>query len=108
MPEYHPPVAHYNRAAIQPIDFMESNFTPDEYRGYLKGQVIKYVSRYRYKGHPAADLLKARQYLSWLIEFEAIREKKENSWECPKCGRLIDNDDITCAGCSGEKEEEDE
>ena len=74
MPKFKPPVAHYDRGIIQPIDFMESNFTPDEYRGYLKGQVIKYISRYRYKGAPIQDLLKAKTYLDWLIEYEG-REK---------------------------------
>ena len=69
MPIDHPDVPHYDRAAIQPIDFMESNFTPDEYQGYLKGQVVKYIARYRYKGTPVPDLVKARTYLNWLIEF---------------------------------------
>jgi hypothetical protein len=64
-----PDVPHYNRGDIQPIDFMESNFTPDEYRGFLKGQIIKYVSRYRYKGTPDADLEKAGVYLGWLQDF---------------------------------------
>jgi len=75
MPRFKPPVGHYNRGVIQPIDFIESNFTPDEYRGYLKGQVIKYISRYRYKGTPIEDLLKAKTYLDWLIEYEG-REKE--------------------------------
>jgi len=70
VPKTKPPVDHYNRGVIQPIDFMESHFTPDEYRGYLKGQVIKYISRYRYKGAPIADLAKAQTYLAWLREFE--------------------------------------
>jgi hypothetical protein len=70
MPNIKPPVAHYNRGDIQPIDFIESNFTPDEYKGYLKGQIIKYISRYRYKGTPIEDLHKARTYLDWLIEHE--------------------------------------
>lgn len=70
MPSIHPPVDHYNRGTIQPIDFMESNFTPDEYRGYLKGNIIKYVSRYLLKKSPLDDLGKAKTYLDWLIEFE--------------------------------------
>ncbi len=69
MPKNHPPVEHYNRGKIQPIDFMEASFTPDEYIGFLKGQVIKYISRFRYKGLPGADLIKAQTYLSWLIEY---------------------------------------
>lgn len=77
MPKFHPPVAHYDRGQIQPIDFIESNFTPDEYRGYLKGQVIKYISRYRYKGVPIQDLTKAQVYLNWLREFEEMRPASE-------------------------------
>jgi hypothetical protein len=70
MPDNKPPVAHYNRGTVQPIDFMEGSFTVEEYRGYLKGNVIKYVSRYRHKGTPMSDLTKAVQYLEWLCEFE--------------------------------------
>jgi hypothetical protein len=77
MPKFKPPVDHYNRGVIQPIDFMESHFTPDEYRGYLKGQVIKYISRYRYKGSPIADLAKAQTYILWLLEFEGNRPASE-------------------------------
>jgi hypothetical protein len=69
-PDNKPPVAHYNRGAIQPIDFMEGSFTPDEYRGFLKGNVLKYVSRFQFKGTAIEDLRKARQYLEWLIDFE--------------------------------------
>ena len=70
MPENKPPVEHYDRGSVQPIDFMEGSFTPDEYRGFLKGQIVKYISRYRYKGCPEADLNKAAIYLGWLIDFE--------------------------------------
>jgi hypothetical protein len=77
MPDNHPAVGHYDRGTVQPIDFMEGSFTPDEYRGYLKGNVIKYVSRYRYKGTPEADLVKAQTYLAWLREFEQKQTVKE-------------------------------
>jgi hypothetical protein len=70
LPENKPNVPHYNRGTVQPIDFMEGSFTPEEYRGFLKGQVIKYIARYRYKGTAVEDLQKARQYLDWLIAFE--------------------------------------
>ena len=70
MPDIKPPVPHYDRGRIQVIDFLEGSLTPEEYRGHLKACVIKYVSRYRYKGAPLADLLKAEDYLAFLIEFE--------------------------------------
>ena len=76
MPKNKPPVDHYNRSKIQVIDFVEGSFTPDEHRGYLKGQVIKYIYRYRYKGTPIQDLIKARTYLDWLIEFENKSERE--------------------------------
>jgi hypothetical protein len=41
---------------------MDQNF------GYLDGQVIKYVSRFRWKQKPIEDLRKAQFYLNQLIE----------------------------------------
>jgi hypothetical protein len=78
MPKFKPPVDHYTHGMgeIQPIDFVESSFTPDEYRGCLKGNIIKYLSRYRYAGKPISDLNKALVYLTWLREFEETQEKK--------------------------------
>ena len=70
MPKIKPPVAHYSRSKIQPIDYMAESFTPEEYCGYLKGNVLKYLARYRHKGTPLEDLKKARVYLDWLIERE--------------------------------------
>lgn len=55
---------------IEPIDFMRSRFTAEEMRGYLRGNVIKYLSRYTLK-NGVEDLRKARVYLNWLIELEA-------------------------------------
>ena len=42
--------------------------TGDEYHGYLKGNVLKYVSRYKFKGEPLEDLQKANWYLNRLIK----------------------------------------
>ncbi len=54
---------HYNQGGVEVYDFIKSNKF-----GYAQGNVIKYVSRYRYKGTPIQDLLKARWYLNKLIE----------------------------------------
>jgi len=48
---------------------MESFFTPEQYRGYLKGNIVKYIARYEAKGG-LADLEKAGVYLKWLVELE--------------------------------------
>ena len=47
---------------IQPWDFIAANGF-----GFLEGNVIKYISRYKAKGG-LNDLLKAEQYLKKLIE----------------------------------------
>jgi len=57
-------VAHYTQGSIQPIDFIMSNDMD-----YLEGNIIKYVSRYKYK-NGYEDLLKAQAYLTWLITRE--------------------------------------
>ena len=41
--------------------------TPDAFRGYCKGNVMKYVWRYEQKGG-VESLRKANVYLNWLIE----------------------------------------
>ena len=44
------------------------DFIVDQKFGYLDGQVIKYLSRYKHKGTPKQDLQKAEFYLKRLIE----------------------------------------
>jgi len=52
---------HY-QVAIQPWDYIIANNL-----GYLEGNVIKYVTRYKNKGG-IEDLRKAQHYLTKLIE----------------------------------------
>jgi hypothetical protein len=54
--------SHYKGKAIQPWDFIVSNEL-----GYLEGNIVKYVSRWKQKGG-IADLQKAQHYLAKLIE----------------------------------------
>ena len=66
---------HYNfnwkgEKAVETYDYIES------WRmNYTQGNIIKYVSRYPYKGKPLQDLLKARWYLNRLIQ-QLEEEKK--------------------------------
>jgi hypothetical protein len=59
--------AHYTSGGIECIQAMRAALGPEEYRGYLRGNVLKYIWRCRLKGG-AEDLRKARVYLDWLIE----------------------------------------
>ena len=57
---------HYNRGGIECIKAIKSSMTDAEFRGYLKGNAMKYLWRYDSKGNPAQDLAKCAWYLDRL------------------------------------------
>lgn len=60
---------HYKNQGIEPIDLMRKNFSKEEFTGFLQGNVLKYMLRYKDK-NGVEDLKKAKTYLTWLIEEE--------------------------------------
>ena len=60
--------AHYLHGKKETIEVIQDCMTDDEYHGYLKGNVLKYVSRYKFKGEPLEDLQKAQWYLDRLVK----------------------------------------
>lgn len=60
---------HYTQGEIECIDAIRAALTPEEYRGYLKGNVMKYTWRERVKG-ATESLRKAQWYLQRLIAFD--------------------------------------
>jgi len=65
--------SHYNQHGVECIEAIRASLG-DEFGGYCKGNVMKYLWRYKYK-NGVEDLKKARVYLDWLIEAE---EEKDN------------------------------
>ena len=59
--------AHYNHKGVEAIAAIEASMTDEEFQGYLKGNCMKYLWRYKYKGKPVEDLKKAQWYLDKLI-----------------------------------------
>jgi hypothetical protein len=57
---------HYRQGSVECIEAIESSMSREEFQGYLKGNIEKYVWRYRYK-NGAQDLAKARWYIDRLI-----------------------------------------
>tara|TARA_R100000084_G_scaffold107855_2_gene68986 strand:- start:3437 stop:3799 length:363 start_codon:yes stop_codon:yes gene_type:complete len=61
--------SHYTDGTIECIEAIEAQLTPEEYKGYLKGNVAKYVWREKHKGG-IESLKKAQWYLNRLIALE--------------------------------------
>lgn len=57
---------------IEAIDVIRSVLGPDKFRGYCRGNVIKYLLRAEHK-NGLEDLKKARVYLNW--EIESVEEE---------------------------------
>ena len=54
--------SHYTHGGIETIDFIRAKLTPDEFRGFCKGSIIKYLSRANLKGSEEQDYAKASFY----------------------------------------------
>lgn len=57
--------SHYRQGEIECIDAIKAQLTEEEFRGYCKGNSIKYIWRERHKGG-AESLQKAAWYLAKL------------------------------------------
>jgi len=64
---------HYKNMAIQPVEFITINDL-----GYIVGNIIKYVCRYKFK-NGIEDLRKARHYIDMLIESELKKESQDRN-----------------------------
>ena len=63
--------AHYCSGNIEVIKIMEAKLTPEEYKGYLKANCMKYLFRFEYK-----DGVKDLKKLLWYCN-ELIRKLEE-------------------------------
>ena len=57
---------HYTSKSVQPWEAMESWMSEEAFKGYIWGNVIKYMARWEDKGG-VEDLKKAQHYLDKLI-----------------------------------------
>ena len=67
---------HYCQGGIECIKAIEASMSSDGFQDYCKGNVLKYIWRWRDKAG-VEDLKKARVYLNWLIE-SAEKERGES------------------------------
>jgi len=79
---------HY-RSKMEAIEVMRNVLSNEEFRGFLLGNVYKYLIRHPHKGNPIGDLQKAIDYIKalevMLVDpdcmnpFEVIRNQKQNT-----------------------------
>lgn len=60
--------SHYKHGKIECIEYIRDFLTPEEYIGYLRGNMAKYNHRCRYK-NGIEDLRKSQWYQAELISF---------------------------------------
>lgn len=65
---------HYTAYSREVIDTMQGDMTPEEFTGYLKGNIIKYISRYQGK-NGLEDLNKAIWYATKLRD--VVKDMKD-------------------------------
>ncbi len=64
-PVSHP--SHYTSGGLECITAMEASMSPEEFQGYLRGNIFKYCWRFRDK-NGVQDLKKARWYIDKLVQ----------------------------------------
>lgn len=64
---------HYANRKFETIDVIRDALTPEEFRGFLKGNALKYTLREGRKPGAEQDLSKAQWYLDRLEEFDFER-----------------------------------
>ncbi len=75
----HPP--HYNKGNMETIELIRNAMSSIEFEGYLQGNIIKYISRYKYKNSPLEDIQKAEWYIKKLIEELDMQNYKPSDTE---------------------------
>lgn len=68
---------HYKNLAIDTLELMSVNFSDEAYMGFLEGNVLKYVMRYKMKSG-VQDLRKAQYYLDLLINRREMGEENQS------------------------------
>ena len=64
--------SHYAERSIQPIEYIHANELD-----FLSGNIVKYATRWPYKGQALSDLQKVIHYAQLLIEPKALRNLRQ-------------------------------
>ena len=61
---------------IESIDVLRATLTPEEFKGFCKGNALKYLSRAGIKDDELQDLKKADVYIGWCIDAQSTSKSK--------------------------------
>lgn len=64
---------HYTQGELEVIDILQDKLTPQEFEGFLKGNILKYTFREGIK-NGTEDMKKGAWYMSRLIDFRNEQE----------------------------------
>ena len=76
--------SYYSKNGKDLLSHFKEMFTDDMYVGFLTGNVIKYLIRWKDK-NGTEDLKKAKVYLNKLLEFSNGENKERQETSCPYC-----------------------
>lgn len=69
-PVNHP--SHYTQGGKEVIEIIQEVCSIDEFIGYCKGNILKYLARRNFKGFYKQDLQKADWYLDYLLNYAQV------------------------------------
>ena len=67
---------HYTVGGYEAIDVIKAKLTPEEFRGWCKGNALKYLMRANYKDHHDQDCEKAQFFIKELNNALTNKEVK--------------------------------
>ena len=73
---------HYQFDGFEVIDIIRANLTAEQFKGWIKANVIKYVLREQFKEQPLQDVQKAQWYLNLyhdILSYERMDKEEECS-----------------------------
>ncbi len=73
---YDKKASYYSEGGIECLDVIKAKLTPEQFRGFLLGNIIKYSCRANYKGSFDRDIEKVRFYGSAIFDTLLPEDRK--------------------------------
>ena len=70
--------SHYKRGGLELIDVMKAELSPEEFKGFCKAIILKYICRADAK-NGLEDYEKAKWYMDTLVEYLQKLEASKNA-----------------------------